>query len=277
MKFRNRSGSFIFSWLFENSKLSFSKTYHTYRKIKIISTQISSWSILKETTCLFSFLLASLESNQARRQRVLELFEKTRRTLRSKWDRGGDETQKSQGRGVNRRVSRARGSPEGSGRGGRGRSHVPSPFSTVYRYVRCNVAPAQAAPTCCCPARAALTHWRHAVSNSRPPATDNSTCLKGSSDVYSPRRAYTSWKHASRVLRSWIVANQPRMRINAFDFCAIEPGYFYSIRRGQLMDYKSSGCSIVDRISISNIFGIAKFWKFWTEKIEKGFWVVPKN
>lgn len=119
-----------------------------------------------------------------------------------------DETQKSQGRGVSRRVSRARGSPGGSGRGGRGRSHVPSPFSTVYRYVRCNVAPAQAAPTCCCPARAALTHWRHAVSNSRPPATDNSTCLKGSSDVYSPRRAYTNWKHASRVLRSWIVANQ---------------------------------------------------------------------
>lgn len=151
-------------------------------------------------------MLASLESNQARQQ-VLELFENSSNPSFKARPGEEDETQKSQGRGVSRRVSRARGSPGGSGRGGRERSHVPSPFSTVYRYVRCNVAPAQAAPTCCCPARAVLTHWRHAVSNSRPPATDNSTCLKGSSDVYPPRRAYTSWNTRRGCLdrESWLI------------------------------------------------------------------------
>ena len=98
---------------------------------------------------------------------------------RSCWRSRREDEKRLDRRAVSRRALRARASPAGSERGARERSHVPFPFSTVYRYVRYNGALAPAVPTCCCPAPVALTRWRHAVSNSRPPATDNSTCLKG--------------------------------------------------------------------------------------------------
>lgn len=99
--------------------------------------------------------------------------------------------------GWSRSRKRARASPGDFGRGEPARSSLPFPFAAVYRYVRYSAAPAPAAPTCCCPARAAPTHWRHAVSNNRPPATDNSTCLWGVSPWCLPDVGAYTPKHAS--------------------------------------------------------------------------------
>lgn len=193
----------------------------------------------EETSDIFIALspFCSLESNQARRQQVLELLEKTRRTLRSKWDRGRMRHRNHRGEGLAEESRELEGLQEVlDEEGGGGHTCLPLSRLSTGTYV------ATWRPLKLLRLVAVLLelHWHTGDTRCRTAALLQQTIRhvwRGAVTFTRPveRTQTGNTRRGCLDRESWLI--NPRVRINAFDFCVMELGYFYSVdvARGQLM------------------------------------------
>lgn len=185
----------------------------------------------EETSDIFIALspFCSLESNQARRQQVLELLEKTRRTLRSKWDRGRMRHRNHRGEGLAEESRELEGLQEVlDEEGGGGHTCLPLSRLSTGTYV------ATWRPLKLLRLVAVLLelHWHTGDTRCRTAALLQQTIRhvwRGAVTFTRPveRTQTGNTRRGCLDRESWLI--NPRVRVNAFDFCVIELGYFYSV------------------------------------------------